>query len=232
MRARKIVFLLLVIGVMFQVGLMFDIPLKNNIITRVVNEPNLVYQPIKEYVNVSDPGTSAIVLGVGVFNTSNNGLLGEVIRINITLRDGTGLDFVDVSSSNFETDFQVTLSQIRTYVERFTASSLRNKDVLVTMDAGATTIGGQSASATMTVALIALVKRINITEDAVFTGVLEPNGRVGEIGELKKKTQIAAQAGLSKIIAPKTQCDEADRTQNIEIVCVETIKQALEEMTK
>lgn len=232
MRARKIIFLFLITGMMFQVGLLFNVPLKTSFVTRVVSEPNLIYQPVKEYINATDGGRSAIVYGVGVFNNSLDGRIGELIRINITLRDGTGLDFVDVSQSNFEPDFQETIEDIRNYVERFDATSLLNKDILVTMETSVTNIGGQSASATMTVGLIALVEGKQLRQDVVMTGVLLYNGRVGEIGELDKKIQIAAEAGLAKILIPKSQCNVADTSQNITVKCVEDVEEALNEMTR
>src|SRR5512137_222059 len=66
-------------------------------------------------------------------------------------------------------------------------------------------IGGPSAGAIMTVAVIALLENWTLDNDTVMTGMINPDSSIGPIGGIPYKIDAAHSVGATRLIIPKGQ---------------------------
>lgn len=94
-------------------------------------------------------------------------------------------------------------------------------------------VEGDSASIAVATSVISALKDIPVRQSIAMTGSLSVRGKVLPVGGVSSKVEAAIDAGLEKVIVPKSNLHDivVDRTKlkKIVIVPVETIAQVLEE---
>jgi predicted S18 family serine protease len=97
---------------------------------------------------------------------------------------------------------------------------------------------GSSASSAMAVGIIAAWRGDDLRSGVVLTGVITPDGRIEDVGDLPAKLQGAVAANMHAMLVPKGEAktDEWDlyelgRQRNITVVEVSTLQEAYELMT-
>lgn len=98
--------------------------------------------------------------------------------------------------------------------------------------------GGSSASSAIAVGIIAAWRGDTIRSGIVITGVITPDGRIEEVGDLPAKLQGAAAANMRSMLVPKGEAKTAEwdlfelgQQRNLNIVEVATLQEAYEFMT-
>lgn len=98
--------------------------------------------------------------------------------------------------------------------------------------------GGSSASSAIAVGIIAAWRGDTIRSGVVITGVVTPDGRIEEVGDLPAKLQGAAAANMRSMLVPKGEAKTAEwdllelgQQRNINVVEVGTLQEAYEMMT-
>lgn len=98
--------------------------------------------------------------------------------------------------------------------------------------------GGSSASSAIAVGIIAAWRGDTIRSGVVLTGVIAPDGRIEDVGDLPVKLQGAATANMRSMLVPKGEAKTAEwdlfelgRQRNINVVEVATLQEAYEFMT-
>ncbi|MCB9362367.1 ATP-dependent protease LonB [Candidatus Woesearchaeota archaeon] len=95
-------------------------------------------------------------------------------------------------------------------------------------------VEGDSASIAVAVSIISALKQIPIKQDYAMTGSLSVRGHVLPIGGVSAKVEAAIEAGIKKVIVPKSNMQDIVIDQamlkKIEIVPVETLKDVLKEI--
>ncbi|OGW64997.1 MAG: hypothetical protein A3H49_10805 [Nitrospirae bacterium RIFCSPLOWO2_02_FULL_62_14] len=98
--------------------------------------------------------------------------------------------------------------------------------------------GGSSASSAIAVGIIAAWRGDAIHSGVVLTGVIAPDGRIEEVGDLPAKLQGAAAANMRSMLVPKGEAKtpewdlfELGQQRNINVVEVGTLQEAYEMMT-
>jgi len=98
--------------------------------------------------------------------------------------------------------------------------------------------GGSSASSAIAVGIIAAWRGDTIRSGVVLTGVIAPDGRIEEVGDLPAKLQGAATANMRSMLVPKGEAKtpewdliELGQQRNIKVVEVGTLQEAYEMMT-
>lgn len=226
------IIVMLFFALFFIMGTMFEIPTMKRF-----TDTKVVYQTVTEQVNntIEVPvgeiyDKNVTVYGVAVFNDTSGG---ELIGIDMFLRAGTGSILLDISGNVFRTDIQETFSLIKSYAEAYTSKNLAYRDWIIKLDSEAESIGGISGSAAMAVGLIALIDDIELRESTVITGVLNPDGTIGPVSALDLKVNVSRDLGVDRLLIPKVECSSLDNSykEGIDIVCVNSIKEALRHMT-
>jgi ATP-dependent Lon protease len=93
-------------------------------------------------------------------------------------------------------------------------------------------VEGDSASVSVAVAVLSALKNISVDQSVAMTGSLTVRGEVLPVGGIIPKIEAAAEAGLRKVIIPKSNRDdvllEEKYRGKIEIVTAETLTDVLE----
>ncbi len=94
-------------------------------------------------------------------------------------------------------------------------------------------VEGDSASIAVATAIISALKKIPIKQDYAMTGSLSVRGEVLPIGGVSAKVEAAIDAGIKKVIVPKSNLKDiiidSANLKKIEIIPVETISEVLKE---
>jgi uncharacterized protein len=148
------------------------------------------------------------------------------------LKPGYGGMFLDVSEKTFGADLQESMPLIRDYAEEFTEKNLMYKDVVVNIEFTGKNVQGTSGSAAMAVGLIAMLQDIELRNDTILTGVLNPDGTLGSVNSLNLKIGVAKNLGVKEILIPKVQCASVNESiTGINVTCINSIREALRYMT-
>ncbi|MGC8753065.1 MAG: S16 family serine protease [Fervidicoccaceae archaeon] len=78
----------------------------------------------------------------------------------------------------------------------------RKYDYFFSMKSPSLIIGGPSASAVMTVGVVAAILNATVRNDVAMTGMINPDGTIGPVGGIPDKLQAAAQAGYKIFLVP------------------------------
>ena len=94
-------------------------------------------------------------------------------------------------------------------------------------------VEGDSASIAVATGVISALKRIPVRQEVAMTGSLSVRGNVLPIGGISSKVEAAIDAGLKKVIVPKSNVGdiiiEKDKLKKIKIIPVEHITEVLRE---
>ncbi|MBI2499349.1 ATP-dependent protease LonB [Candidatus Woesearchaeota archaeon] len=94
-------------------------------------------------------------------------------------------------------------------------------------------VEGDSASIAVATAIISALKKVPIKQDTAMTGSLSVRGEVLAVGGVSSKIEAAIDAGIKKVIIPKTNLKDIvispEKLKKIKIVPVNTITEVLKE---
>ena len=94
-------------------------------------------------------------------------------------------------------------------------------------------VEGDSASIAVATAIISALKKVPIRQDTAMTGSLSVRGEVLAVGGVSSKIEAAIDAGIKKVIIPKTNLKDIvispEKLKKIRIVPVNTITEVLKE---
>jgi len=94
-------------------------------------------------------------------------------------------------------------------------------------------VEGDSASIAVATAIISALKKIPVRQDTAMTGSLSVRGEVLAIGGVNAKVEAAIEAGLKRVIIPKTNEKDLilskEQKEKVKIITAETISDVLKE---
>lgn len=158
-------------------------------------QPPLIIQPRSAGANI-----------VGISAETNKGIVGTAA---VELVPGRGR--VLISTNPFiEPDTQYSVAIAKAVAENYTGIALDDVDVIVSFDLPienmeGQVIGGPSAGAAMTVAIVAAAQNKAVRPDIALTGAILPDGTIGTVGGMLEKAQAAGEAGMTLFIVPAGQ---------------------------
>lgn len=155
-------------------------------------EQELPYLPLS--------GPEVLRSSFNVVAVDNNGV-GNLGEVGIEVTAGSGRVLLNTNPF-VETDTQVSIEIAKRIAESVCGYSLDDKDIIVTFSIGGVVVGGHSAGAATTAALIAAVQGRELNKSVVVTGTIDLQGNVGRIEGVIEKAQAVAQAGKSLFLVP------------------------------
>ena len=135
---------------------------------------------------------------------TNDGYVGVLTQINVTMQNGSGNVYV-VTSPLTEVDMQGSAHLAVDVASALTGIDASNHDFIFVVKADSPIVGGPSAGAVMTIASIALIKGWGVSSDVIMTGMINPDGSIGPVGGILEKGEAAAKAGAKYFLIPKGQ---------------------------
>jgi Lon-like ATP-dependent protease len=125
-----------------------------------------------------------------------------------------------------------SITNVSAIVKKFTGRDIRNMDIHIQFIGTYSGVEGDSASVSVTTAVISAIEGIPVRQDVAMTGSLSVRGNVLPIGGATYKIEAAAKAGIKTVLIPKSNLDDVlieDRYRDmIEIIPVSTIEEVLE----
>ena len=124
------------------------------------------------------------------------------------------------------------VENISAVIKKFAVGELGEKDIHLQFVGTYDGVEGDSASVTITTAILSALDEIPIHQDLAMTGSLNVRGMVLPVGGITAKLEAAAEAGLHKAIIPKINAKdvmiETRYYESMEIYLAETIRDVLE----
>ena len=125
-----------------------------------------------------------------------------------------------------------SVQNISAIIKKYTQVDISNHDIHVQFLQSYDGVEGDSASVSMTAAIISAVEGIPIDQTVALTGSLSVRGDVMPIGGATHKIEAAADAGIKKVLLPKSNMGDVMLEKRyedmIEIVPIETFEDVLE----
>jgi uncharacterized protein len=139
------------------------------------------------------------------------GYTGMISTITLTIQtNGSGRVFVDtlpLTDVDMQGSGRLAVKVGSALVSSDTRSHLdpRTCDFFFVVRTDSPMIGGPSAGAIMTVAVISLLENWTLDNKTVMTGMINPDGSIGPIGGIPYKIDAAASVGATRFLIPKGQ---------------------------
>ena len=131
---------------------------------------------------------------------------GSVIPLDVVIKSGNGSLFIDVSNVLFDESLQSSAQTAVKVADEIAKVNSKDKDILVSIHAPVSSekaeIGGGSAGAAMTIAIVAAMEGRNISRDVLITGTIEKYHTIGKIGAAREKGIAVKEAGAKMFIVP------------------------------
>ena len=125
-----------------------------------------------------------------------------------------------------------SIENIASVVKKFAIADLSDKDIHVQFIGTYDGVEGDSASVTITTAIISALEGIPIDQSLAMTGSLNVRGQVLPVGGITAKLEAAAASGLVRAVIPKSNARdimiEARYHKTMEIYLAETIRDVFE----
>jgi len=150
-------------------------------------------------INISGGASSANI--VAVRSDTYSGVIGKV---HVEIKKGNGNVLVNTNPF-VEPVTQYSIREAVRVAENFTGMNLSNRDIIISFEINGTLIGGPSAGAATTVALIAAMEGKHVKQDAAITGTIEEGGYIGQVGSMFEKAVVAEKNGMELFLVPKGQ---------------------------
>ncbi len=124
------------------------------------------------------------------------------------------------------------VENISSVVKKYAISDLNEKDIHLQYIGTYDGVEGDSASVTMTTAILSALDNIPIDQTIAMTGSLNVRGKVLPVGGITAKLEAAAASGLTRAIIPKINAKdvmiETKYYKTMEIILAETIRDVIE----
>ena len=160
---------------------------------------------------------------------------GGVFQLHVEVKPGSGNTYMSI---NPKTGFSTQESEDTAASYGFSSTGINRTgcDVLFSMagDFGGNSVDGPSAGGAMAAATRAALLNLPLRQDAVMTGTISPEGKVGAVGGIIEKGIGAEEAGAKYFITPKLKVHEAlllsslSRTKDFHTIEVENLSEAEE----
>lgn len=151
-----------------------------------------------QFVNESEVTIKAVAVTTG--ETSK----GVIINITALITPGSGKIFVSTTPYT-QIDMQGSAQ-----LSALTACDVLGKDFLnynffYTIESTSPIVGGPSAGSVMTIATMAALQNLSISEEVYMTGMIYPDGSIGPVGGIPTKLRAASDRGAETFLIPQGQ---------------------------
>lgn len=146
----------------------------------------------------------SIVLYAPAVAESENGYVGVLTEINVTMMNGSGNVYV-ITTPLTELDMQGSAKLAVDVAGMLTGKDVSKYDFIFQVKSASPIVGGPSAGGVMCIAVICLLENLETRDDVIMTGMINPDGSIGPVGGILEKGEAAGEAGMKYFLIPKGQ---------------------------
>ncbi len=158
------------------------------------------------YDNLDDSNVSSFAyINIPAIDEDDNGITTTMF---VQVFPGSGRVLTNIDRLLFWVDTQNSIRRATQVAENVTGLSLIDYDIVYTIEANATVIGGPSAGAAITMATIAALLNKTINESVMITGSVNHDGTIGPVGAILEKAVVSKESGAVMFLVPMTQSTE------------------------
>lgn len=153
---------------------------------------------------------------------------GFVRDLDVSVAPGDGSINLEINNTAFEVDTQASSQNARDVADLHTDLDLKSDyDVYLDFDPEdeVITLGGPSAGAAQTLAIISAANEQPINNDVAITGTIEIDGSIGAVSGIEEKAEAAQELGFETVLVPEGQ---SVYVPGIDVVEVGHIEEAME----
>ena len=125
--------------------------------------------------------------------------------LTVEATPGTGRTLTDIDNLLFWADTQQSIRAARKVAENITGKKTENYDIVYTIKANASLIGGPSAGAALALATIAALKGEKLNNEVMITGSINHDGSIGPVTAILEKAKAAKSNGAALFLVPLLQ---------------------------
>lgn len=125
--------------------------------------------------------------------------------LTVEASKGTGRTLTDIDNLLFWADTQHSIRIARRVAENITLKRSEDYDIVYTIKANASLIGGPSAGAALTMATIAVLDGKKLNDSIMITGAINHDGSIGPVSGILEKAIAAKSAGAILFLVPLLQ---------------------------
>ncbi|MFH1248667.1 MAG: S16 family serine protease [archaeon] len=159
---------------------------------------------IPDFVSMNN--ITVVSMKVPAVDDKNNGMS---TLLMVEAMPGTGRTLVDIDNLLFWADTQQSIRTARKVAANITGLDINSYDLIYSIQANATVIGGESAGAAITITTIAALEKKRINESVMITGTINHDGTIGPISEILSKAKAAKRTGAELFLVPLLQSRDA-----------------------
>lgn len=184
----------------------------------------------KEYLSFTTKGYEiGRVNGLAVFGDGHTGIVLPIVA-EATPSASKSEGHV-IATGKLGTIAKEAVSNVSAIFKKYVGSEISQKDIHIQFLQTYEGVEGDSASISIAVAVISALSNIPVRQDVAMTGSLDVRGRVLPVGGVSAKIRAAKEAGIKKVLVPKSNKDDV-LERDIEVVFVENIKEVLKHALK
>jgi uncharacterized protein len=168
---------------------------------RNVSLPSFNQNPI-EHRNLSfvdEPNYTKVEFFLPAVTEEGEGVL---TKLDVEAKKGTGNTLVSIDNLLFFADTQQSIRIARLVAQDTSGIDLKNYDIIYSIDANASLIGGPSAGAALTLATIAAISGKKPRENVIITGTINRDGSIGPVSGILEKANASRRNGAEILLVP------------------------------
>ncbi len=127
---------------------------------------------------------------------------GSLIKLKLTIEEGTGETFVNLKTIN-ELDTQVSIIDSQKVACDLFSLDCSKYDFHYEFDGSSIILKGPSASAAIAVLAAKTINHVKLDDKTVMTGTLTSGGVIGSVGGVNEKIQLAEALDYKKVLVPR-----------------------------
>ncbi|MCD6323951.1 MAG: hypothetical protein J7L55_02440, partial [Desulfurococcales archaeon] len=149
-------------------------------------------------------GASEVSMYILAVGESGGRYFGVPTRLDVIVTNGTGVVYLSTEPLA-QVDMQASARLAALIASYIVGKDFYKYDFFISVKSNSTIIGGPSAGAAMTVAIVAAFLHVKPNESVVETGMIMPDGTIGPVGGIPEKLQAAEDVHAKVMLIPAGQ---------------------------
>ncbi|MBW2997857.1 serine protease-like protein, partial [Candidatus Woesearchaeota archaeon] len=129
---------------------------------------------------------------------------GSPADVELEIKDGTGRVFLETIPLS-KVDTQISTRFAKEMACKFADVDCSRYDFFYTIKSPAGIVGGPSAGGAISALTVAMLKDLEVDQEAAFTGTINSGELIGPVGSLKEKLVAAKESGIKTVLIPAVQ---------------------------